>query len=196
MEDRKVTAILGSPRRRGNSDALATEFLKGAAERGCDHKLIVPGDLGMSPCDGSNLCFKDGNCIIRDGMNEIYQQVLDSPYLLVATPVYFMGPPGSLKAFIDRFQAVWARGAILKTFDPDSAERRARHKAFAIIVGATEDEPAMYRPTISIIKAFFNVTGFDYAGELIATGLDDPGDALKQEDLLKRAREAGGQFVG
>ncbi len=195
MEARTITAILGSPRRRGNTDTLAMEFLRGAAERGSDHRLIVPADLGISPCDGNSLCVKNGNCIIRDGMNEIYEQVLNSPYLLIATPVYFMGPPGSLKVFIDRFQAVWARGAILKTFDPDSAQRRAKHKAFAIVTAAAEEEPAMYRPTISIIKAFLNVTGFDYAGEIIATGLDEPGDALKREDLLRRARKAGGQFV-
>jgi len=195
MEDRTITAILGSPRRRGNSDALAMEFLKGTAERGLAHNLIVPSDLGISPCDGAGHCVKDGSCIIRDGMNEIYGQVLESRYLLIASPVYFMGPPGSLKVFIDRFQAVWARGAVLKTFDPDSAERRAGHKAFAIITGATEDKPAMYRPTISIIKAFLNVTGFDYSGEIIATGLDGPGDAFKREDLLKQAREAGSHFT-
>jgi len=195
MDTCMVTAILGSPRRRGNTDALAKEFLDGAAERGCDHRLIVPADLGISPCDGNSLCLEDGNCIIRDGMNELYQQVLDSRYLLVATPVYFMGPPGGLKTFIDRFQAVWARGAVLKTFDPDSAERRAGHRAFALVVGATEGNPAMYRPTISIIKAFLNVTGFDFAGEIIATGLDKPGDALKREDLLKQVRRAGNQFV-
>ncbi len=195
MEDCTVTAILGSPRRRGNSDALAMEFLKGAADQGCAHNLIVPTDLGISPCDGNSLCVKDGICIIRDGMNELYGQVLESRYLLIASPVYFMGPPGGLKAFIDRFQAVWARSAVLKTFDPDSAERRAGHKAFAILTGATEDKPAMYRPTISIIKAFLNVTGFDYSGELIATGLDGPGDALRRKDLLAEARKAGKQFV-
>ena len=196
MKDRMITAILGSPRRRGNSDALAIKFLEGAAERGCDHKLIVPSDLGISPCDGDGLCLKDGSCIIRDGMNEIYGQVLESRYLLIASPVYFMGPPGSLKAFIDRFQAVWARGAVLGTFDPDSIQRRAGHRAFAIITGATEEKPAMYRPTISVIKAFLNVTGFDYSGEIIATGLDRPDDVLKREDLLALARKAGRQFAG
>jgi multimeric flavodoxin WrbA len=171
------------------------EFLKGAGQKGLTHRLIVPSDLGISPCDGAGRCMKSGNCIIRDGMNDIYGQVLESRYLLIASPVYFMGPPGSLKAFIDRFQAVWARGALLGTFDPDSAERRAGHRAFAIITGATEDKPSMYRPTLSIIKAFLNVTGFDYSGELIATGLEGPADLLKREDLLKQAREAGLQFA-
>jgi multimeric flavodoxin WrbA len=196
MEDRVITAILGSPRRRGNSDALAMEFLRGAGERGLTHRLIVPSDLGLSPCDGDGHCLKDGNCIIRDGMNELYGQVLRARYLLVASPVYFMGPPGSLKVFIDRFQAVWARGALLGTFDPDSAERRAGHKAFAIITAAIKDKPSMYRPTLSIIKAFLNVTGFNYSGELIATGLEKPDDASGREDLLKQAYEAGTQFAG
>jgi len=193
--NRLITAILGSPRRRGNSDTLALEFLKGASEGGCDRRIIVPTDLGLGPCDGNSECLEDGKCAIRDGMNEIYDAVLSSPYLLVATPVYFMGPPGTLKAFIDRFQAVWARSAVLKTFDPDSPRRRATHKAFAIDTGAKEAKSGMYRPTISILKAFFNVTGFTYTGELIARGLEKPGDAGQRKDLLKQAYSAGKEFV-
>ena len=71
-----ITAILGSPRRRGNSDTLAMEFLRGAAAKGFGHKLIIPTDLAISPCDGSNRCFTDGRCTIADGMNAIYDEVL------------------------------------------------------------------------------------------------------------------------
>ena len=193
--DAQLVAVLGSPRRGGNSDTLAMEFLRGAASQGVGHRLIVPTDLGLSPCDGDNACFADGRCVIRDGMNEIYDLVLASRYLLVATPVYFMGPPGSLKSFIDRFQAVWARAAVLKRFDPDGRERREGHKAFAIYVGATTDKPNYYRPAVSIVKAFSNVIGFDYTGELIATGLDKPDDARSRDDLLKEAFSAGEAFA-
>ena len=190
-----ILAILGSPRRRGNSDTLAFEFLKAAAGSGHGHTILIPTELGIAPCDGRNRCFSDGLCVIRDGMNDVYDRVLDAPYLLIATPVYFMGPPGSLKAFIDRFQAVWARSAILGRFDPDSPERRSGHKVFAILVGATEDKPGMYRPTRSIIKAFSNVIGFEYTGDITATGLDKPGDAATKDDLMKRAFEAGRNLV-
>ena len=190
-----LIAIMGSPRRGGNSEALAREFLRGAAAAGAVPEILIPTDLGLSPCDGDNRCFADGQCVIRDGMNTIYDQVLSSRRLLLATPVYFMGPPGSLKAFIDRFQAVWARAAILKTFDPDAAAWRAEHKMFAIYVGAVTDKPGYYRPAISIIKAFANVIGFTYAGEIVATGLDRPEDASKRDDLLKQACDAGRAFV-
>jgi multimeric flavodoxin WrbA len=193
--NRLITAILGSPRRRGNGDILAHEFLKGAASRGYRHDVIVPTDLAISPCDGGNQCLADGNCIIRDGMNEIYDRVLASTRLLIATPVYFMGPPGSLKCFIDRFQAVWARSAILKTFDPDTPERRSSHRAFVIYTCAAKKDPKMYRPAVSIIKAFLNVTGFAYAGELIAAGLEKMDAASGRPDLLKQAFSAGRSFV-
>jgi multimeric flavodoxin WrbA len=190
-----VLAILGSPRRRGNSDTLAFEFLRGAASRGHGHTILIPTELGLTPCDGQNTCFKDGRCVIRDGMNDIYEKVLDASYLLIATPVYFMGPPGSLKAFIDRFQAVWARSQILGKFNPDSPERRSGHKVFAIIVGATEEKPNMYRPTRSIIKAFSNVIGFEYAGDIVATGVDKAGESAKRDDLMKKAFAAGRTLV-
>jgi multimeric flavodoxin WrbA len=128
-------------------------------------------------------------------MNELYGKVIEAPYLLIATPVYFMGPPGSLKAFIDRFQAVWARSAILGEFDPDSPERRSAHRLFAIIVGATEETTKMYRPTRSILKAFSNVIGFDYAGDIVAAGVDRPGDAADRPDLMDMAFTAGRDLV-
>ena len=190
-----ITAILGSPRRGGNSDSLAMEFLKGAASRGYKHSLIIPTDLMVSPCDGGNQCFADGNCVIRDGMNQIYEKVLSTNHLLLATPVYFMGPPGSLKVFIDRFQAVWARSAILKSFHPDSEDWRASHKAFVIIAQSVADKPNMHRPAMSIIRAFLNVIGFTPSGELIATGLEEKEAARKHDDLLKEAFAAGITFV-
>lgn len=192
---RRVLAILGSPRRRGNSDTLALEFLRGAESRGYGHSILIPTELGIAPCDGDNTCLKDGLCVIRDGMNDIYEEVVQAPYLLIATPVYFMGPPGSLKAFIDRFQAVWARSAVLGKFDPDARERRSRHRAFAIIVGATEEQGGMYKPTRSILKAFANVIGFEYAGDIVATGLEKAGDAASRDDLMKRAFTAGRDLV-
>jgi multimeric flavodoxin WrbA len=192
----RLTAILGSPRRGGNSDTLARKFLEGAAAQGASAGVITPSELGLAPCDGDNRCFTDGRCVIRDGANGIYEEVLASDRLLVAMPVYFMGPPGPLKAFIDRFQAVWARAAILKTFDPDSPEWRARHRIFAIYVGAVTDKPNYFRPAVSIIKAFANVIGFTYAGEIIAAGLDRPEDAAGRADILKQAFESGRAFVG
>ena len=206
-----MVVILGSPRRGGNSDALAAEFVRGASAAGptrgagpgpgpdprpaVQPRTIIPSDLGLAACDGDNRCFADGRCVIRDGMNGIYDEVLSATRLVIATPVYFMGPPGSLKCFIDRFQAVWARSAILKTFDPDSAERRAGHKAFAIYACAAKDVPNIWRPAVSIVKAFCNVTGFDYAGDLIATGLEAPDDVSRRDDLLKQAFAAGQAFA-
>jgi multimeric flavodoxin WrbA len=190
-----MVAILGSPRRGGNSDTLAAEFLKGAASAGLAAKVIIPTDLALAPCDGKNRCFADGNCMIADGMDAIYDEVLAARRLVVATPVYFMGPPGSLKSFIDRFQAVWARSEILDTFDPASPDRRRDHKAFAIVTCGVKNDPGAYRPAVSIVKAFANVTGFDYAGELIATGLEHVDDASRRDDLLRQAFAAGLAFA-
>jgi len=186
----RLICILGSPRRDGNSDTLAKRFMLGASESGIESKIIIPSELGISWCTGDNQCFKDGRCIIRDGMNEIYELVINSKWLLIATPVYFMGPPAPLKAFIDRFQAVWARARILNSFDPDDPERRESHKAYAIVV-ASQSNPKMVKPALSIIKAFFNVTGFSYGGELIATGLESKNDALRNKDISERAYSLG-----
>lgn len=186
----QLVCILGSPRRHGNSDTLAERFIQGASTRQIKSRIIIPSELGITWCTGDNQCFRDGNCIIRDGINEIYEVVINSRWLLIATPVYFMGPPGCLKAFIDRFQAVWARAKILKMFNPDDPERRKVHKAFVILV-ASQTDPKVVKPALSILKAFINVIGFSYAGELLAMGLDSKQDASLRNDLLEHAYRMG-----
>ncbi|MGQ9603179.1 MAG: flavodoxin family protein [bacterium] len=192
--DNRLVCILGSPRRDGNSDTLAKSFILGASQIGIESEFIIPSEIGISWCTGDNQCFKDGKCIIRDGMHDIYELVINSRWLLIASPVYFMGPPAPLKAFIDRFQAIWARARILKNFDPDDPKRRDSHIAYLILV-ASHSDPKMVKPALSIIKAFINVIGFSYAGELIATGLESKQDALRNGDLMERAYSLGRNLI-
>jgi len=186
-----LVAIYGSPRRGGNTDTLLNEFLKGASSQRCIQRVIVPSELGISPCQGLNQCFKDGACVIKDGMSEILEEVRQASHLVVASPVYFMGPPASLKIFIDRFQPMWAWYNILGREKPDKKER----KGFIIITQATKEDTAMYRPTLSILRAFLSVTQFSQAGELIAQGLDEKDDARQDTTLLRQAFEAGKSFI-
>jgi multimeric flavodoxin WrbA len=103
----KVLGICGSPRA-GNSKFLLEEALASAKEAGKPFQTAVETEFwtvrgkklsGCVACDG---CAKDGTCIIKDDFTEISQKWFDADVIIYSIPVYHMGIPAQLKAFIDR----------------------------------------------------------------------------------------------
>jgi multimeric flavodoxin WrbA len=111
---KKLLAIAGSPRKGGNTDLLLEEVLRAAREVGVDTQLLRVSELKISPCTSCGACWESGECVIKDDMQAVYPQLLDSHYIVIASPLYFMGVSAQLKALIDRCQALWARRFILK----------------------------------------------------------------------------------
>ena len=64
--------IVCSPRKEGNTEILIKEALKGTEEPEAETELIRIADLKISPCDGCESCHKEGECRIKDDMQEIY----------------------------------------------------------------------------------------------------------------------------
>ncbi|MEE9200220.1 MAG: flavodoxin family protein, partial [Candidatus Brocadiales bacterium] len=111
---KKLLAIAGSPRRGGNSELLLDEAIKAARDIGLETEKLVVDELGIAPCTSCGSCWETGNCVIEDKMQEVYKKLLDADYVVVASPLYFLGVSAQLKALIDRCQALWARRFILK----------------------------------------------------------------------------------
>ncbi len=181
----KVLAIMGSPRIRGNTDVLLDEVLKGAQSEGAETEKIIVDKLNISPCKEYNACLRDGNCVIRDDMDDIYPKLLDADVVVVASPMFFYGVTSQLKALIDRCQALWARKYILKQSPPDSGRKGA-----FIAVGATKGEK-LFDGSILTLKYFFQAIGVEYVGELLVRGIDRKGDINKQPTALTDAFNLG-----
>ena len=187
---KKALALAGSPRRGGNSDLLLQEFMKGVSSRGCQVEIIYVSQLKISPCVECNSCYKTGECVIKDDMQGVYPRLLDSDYLIVATPVFFMGPSAQLKALIDRCQAIWARKYILKkTWDTSGK------KGFLIATCALTKKEGVFAGAINTAKAFFHVLGFKYSGELVFSGLEEKGEIARRPEALCEAFNAGRDLV-
>lgn len=103
----RLVALLGSPKREGNTAKLLQEAIRGAEDSGCTVRTVwVPG-LQIKPCMEIFACKKMPACAIKDEMQEYYDMIREADGLIVATPVMTMGVPGALKSFIDRFQVFY-----------------------------------------------------------------------------------------
>lgn len=185
---KKVLGINGSPRQRGNTALLLESFFKGVHSfQGWTTEEIFVSKLNIAPCNECNSCYTKGECFIQDDMQVVYSKLLQTQHLVIATPVFFMGPPAPLKALIDRCQIFWAKKYILKY----PFIKKYRRNGFLISVAALSAEKVKFQGIIDIVKSFFYTLGFEYKGELLFAGLGEKGAVLEHPDFLQNAFKAG-----
>ncbi len=181
----KVLGIMGSPRIKGNTDLLLDEALKGAESEQAEVKKLIVDKLNIAPCREYYACLRDGNCAIRDDMNDIYTELMQADGIIIASPMFFYGLSAQVKALIDRCQALWARKYVLK----QKPANPARQGAF-IAVGATRGEK-LFEGSILTIKYFFKAMDVEYVDELLVRGVDKRGEIKEHPTALAQAFELG-----
>jgi multimeric flavodoxin WrbA len=170
---------------------LLEEVLKGAASKGAETKFIAINKMNITPCQHCDSCLKDGECAIKDDMQDLYKEVERSDVIVLASPIQFMGVTAPMKAFIDRFQSRWVRKYVLKR--PPLGDEKKR-KGFFVSVGGTKLKN-LFEPALVMVKSFFLILNVEYAGELVFKGIDEKGAIANHPDALKQAFTAGQKLV-
>nr|WP_325213000.1 flavodoxin family protein [uncultured Oscillibacter sp.] len=101
----KVLILMGSPRKNGNTAALPTPFRGELAAAGLETETVWLYDRDIRPCTACRRCQEDWSvfgCPQADGVSELFDRILDSSLLILATPIYswYCTPP--MKALLDR----------------------------------------------------------------------------------------------
>lgn len=98
----KVLAIVGSPRRKGNTNYLVDLALEEAAKNGVQTEKIILTQFNVNPCIGHDDCASFDSCMQKDDTNWILNKFRKSEGIILANPVYYYNVPTQMKAFIDR----------------------------------------------------------------------------------------------
>jgi len=181
----RVLGIMGSPRIKGNTDLLLDEALKGAQSQSAEVDKIIVDKLKIAPCREYYGCLRDGNCVIRDDMDDIYPKLLSADAIIVASPMFFYGLSSQVKALIDRCQALWTKKYVLKQNVSD-----LNRKGAFIAVGATSGKQ-LFDGSILTIKYFFQAISVKYVEELLVRGVDKKGEIKEHPTALSDAFELG-----
>ena len=180
----KVLGIMGSPRMKGNTDLLLDEALKGAASQQAEVEKILVDKLQIAPCKEYYGCLKNGKCVIKDDMDDIYDKLLGADAVIIASPMFFYTVSAQLMLLISRCQALWARKYVLKNMDiPEK-------KGAFIAVGATRGEKLFDGPKLTI-KYFFQAINAAYIDELLIRGVDKKGEIKDHPTALSDAYTLG-----
>jgi multimeric flavodoxin WrbA len=98
----KVTGIIGSPRKKMNTDTLVTSALAGARSAGVETEKIYLNDLNIMPCQACRKFPAPAYCFFHDGMDKIYDALESADGIVIGTPAYFASFSAQLKLIIDR----------------------------------------------------------------------------------------------
>ncbi|MDR2944566.1 MAG: flavodoxin family protein [Methanosarcinales archaeon] len=182
----KVVGILGSARENGSTNCLIKEMMKEPAAGGAETKIYNLAKMDIGCCLGCEVCRKTGSCARKDDMRALYDELKTADALIISTPIYMGGMTGQLKTFIDRCFA-------LKDAGRNSLIPAGKKLAVVITQGAPM--PDHYIKTADRIEYIFQGFGYIHAGTVIAAGVHNTDELLKEEAVLKKAREIGKQLI-
>ncbi|MDR1885676.1 MAG: flavodoxin family protein [Synergistaceae bacterium] len=179
---RKITVILGSPRRDGNSERLAAALVRGASEVGYKAQYVRMHGLKVGGCIDCRRCWSNGtHCFLNDDMKEVYAALDTSDVIVFASPLYFYSWAAQIKPIWDR---------LLPYFHPNSkVDVRGR---VAVLLSTAGDKDAK---CFGGLKKSFELAcaycGWRIAGEILAHGVYGAGEISEKGDWLKRAEDLG-----
>ena len=172
----KILVITGSPRKNGNSNTLADNFIKGAQEAGHSVVRFDSAFKKVHPCIACNKCGMNGQCVFKDDFEFIRNNIVDADAVVFASPMYYFGISAQIKAVIDRFYAI--NGQI-------HVPKRA-----VLILTYADTSAKEAQPILSHYETLLNYLGWSDAGKIIASGVWTEGD-VNHTQYPKQAYELG-----
>jgi len=188
----RILAIAGSPRRGGNTDTLLERAIAGAQDAGAEVELVVLSRLKVAPCIECNRCYETGRCAVKDDYQALYDKTLQADGIMFAAPIFFMDVSAWAKAFIDRFQCLWALRYILKQPVPLPP---GGHRRRAIFLSTAGSPRTKFEYTMPTVRSFLATIDAALIGSLCVNAMDDMGDVAQHPELLEQAYALGAQLA-
>jgi len=192
VENKKIVAIYGSPRRKGNTATLLKKAVEGARDAGALVEEVVLRDLKLSPCYEIYGCKNAGECRIQDDFQRVRDMVLEADGLMLASPIFFYSVSAHTKMFMDRFQSLWVKKHWIENIP--LGQKSLERKGLFISAGATKGQK-LFDGTLLTVRYFFDVINTELWRSLLYRQLDFEDDILKFPEFMDEAYKTGGDFA-
>jgi len=102
---KRVTAFVGSARKKHTHDAVVQFLSKLQAMGDVEYEIVTLSDYTLKPCRGCQLCFEKGEefCPLKDDRDVLMDKIAASDVVVLASPNYCGDVSGIMKMFVDRF---------------------------------------------------------------------------------------------
>ena len=185
---KKILVLLGSPRKKGNSTALADQIIAGAESVGAVAEKVFLHGTAISPCQACYACQRPDTkgCAIEDEMQPIFRKLIEADGWVIASPVYWFSMSAQTKLFLDRCFA-------LPAYKKDAFT--GKRIAVAMSFG---DEDAFNSGCVNALRTFQDAAryvGANLVG-MVYGSADKLGEIKANSGLMQRAELLGKKLVG
>lgn len=183
MDPSTLLILTSSPRRNGNSNALAEQVAAGARQAGASVQVVNLADLTIHPCSACDSCqtWDEVRCDQDDDMQPLYPALIAADAIVLASPIYCFSFCAQLKLFLDRLYAF--SGKVPQPL-------KGKRVALLLTYGDTDVEASGVNNAIKSLR-----DEFDYleapVTEIIHATADKPGDIRANAEVMNRAFELG-----
>ena len=182
----QALALIGSPRKGGNTDCLADAFLEGTAEEGASGEKIYLDDLHIRPIAevGDDFATRV-DLRADDDWTRTMHRLVAADVIAWGAPVYWQGVPAQMKCLVDRWSAYYAS---------DWLSQGLAGQAWAVLCAYGHPSQDESHWVVDPIKAWTRRWRCRYAGD-VCLSVARKGAVRDMPDVLERARDLGRQTV-
>lgn len=180
----KIVAFIGSPRKNGNVDTIVQRILDGVANSKSSVKKFYLNEMNIKGCQGCLYCRNIHDCAVKDDMQIIYNEIKDSDYVIIGSPVYICQVSAQTKLMLDRLYPLT---------EIDKAKHMPRFGKKKLIMVYTQAAPFPF-----FFKKYFRYTakhlkgmGLEHYKTLIATKAFEKNSTKSNKKILDHAYKLG-----
>lgn len=173
---KKIVVITGSPRKRGNSSAMADAFIQAVEAKGHSVTRFDAALKKVGGCRACETCFKTGKaCSFDDDFNTVAPAILEADAVVFAAPVYWYSIPAQIKGVIDRLYSFVVGG------------KDIAGKECAVIACCEEDDLSVMDGVRVPLERSAALMKWNMVGEVLVPGVLNPGDIEKTDGCAQAA---------
>ena len=188
----KTVCVLGSPRTKGNSHAIAKHFCDRLESLGAEVQTFALNKLTYRGCQACMVCkTKLDRCVLDDDLTRVLDAVREADLLVMATPVYFGDITSQLKGFVDRMYSF---------FTPDYRtssvkSRLAPGKKLVFIQVQGRPDESKFADIFPRYGEFWDWYEIKERYQIRSWGIRELGEIAKDKDVFKKTEDIAAQIM-
>ena len=179
---KKIVVLTGSPRKNGNSNAMAAAFVEAATGLGHTVVRFDAAELRIGGRRACETCYRTGKaCTFDDDFNTIAPKIEEADAVVFASPVYWWGFTAQLKAVVDKLYSLYR------------AKEDFSGKTCALIACAADDDATVFDGMNFAYDRTVELLGWRTVGRVAISNVAGAGD-IRHTDGASRAAALAGKF--
>lgn len=174
---KKVVVITGSPRKKGNSNAMAEAFIRACAAKGHSVTRLDAPFMKLSGCTACDACFSRGQaCAFDDDFNTLAAPAIESADAVIfAMPVYWYSVPAQIKMIIDKLYAFMV------------GQKNIAGKQYGLIACCEEKDDEVFTGVRFCLRRTAELVKWESIGEVCVPGVFKAGDIASTDGCARAA---------